>query len=350
MGDKAPILNPVALIMAGGSGTRFWPLSLKKLPKQYLSLTGSRSLIQETVDRIRSLCQVSDIYIASGNSQEDLLKQQLPDIPNRILEPASKNTAACLMLATRELLKKGYSPNTPIMVFPADHVIGNPGLFFSLLRNALSFVTERESLVTFGITPVTPHTGYGYIEAGALETHAIHQVTRFTEKPDKTTAENFLRRGNYFWNSGIFVWTLRSICHAFEEFCSKSWSQMMQAESPISLAAVFETLPSVPIDTAVLEKSRNVFVIPAQGLGWSDVGSWSALHQLKAAHSHDNVFLGGDIRALESQGCLAKVPENIQVALVGLKDLIVIFNGSTLLIADKGQDQKVKEASQLFED
>jgi len=350
MGDRPQHLKPVAVIMAGGSGTRFWPLSLKNLPKQYLKLTGSRSLIQETVDRVRSLCRVEDIFIASGQSQEQLLKEQLPDISNRILEPLPRNTAACLMLSTAQLLKQGYPKDTPMMVFPADHVIENPGLFFSLLRNALAFVSQTESLVTFGIVPDCPHTGYGYIEVqDPTQKTVTHKVKRFIEKPNLETASSFLQKGGFFWNSGIFVWTLQSIAQAFEQFCSEDWKHILSSPSSEALEQIFHSLASNPIDTAVLEKASNVYMIPAQGLGWSDLGSWNALHQLKASQSEENVVMGGDVRLLESSGCLVKVPDGTQVALVGAKNLIVVLNGNVLLVADKSQDQRVKEASQFFE-
>jgi mannose-1-phosphate guanylyltransferase len=350
MGEVKNLNSPIALIMAGGSGTRFWPLSQKNLPKQYLRFSGDKSLIQQTVDRVRPLCKTEDIYISSSGTQKSLLQEHLPDISNLILEPTPKNTAACLMLSAATLLKKGYAPSTPMMVFPADHAIGNTAHFLELLKQAVAFASSRDCLVTLGIIPTAPHTGYGYIEAGANSVlSGIFPVQRFTEKPDKTTAEGFLQRGSYFWNSGIFIWTLGSIAAAFESFVGENWNRILESDSEESLKSVFNSLPSVPIDTAVMEKARNVFVIPAGDLKWSDLGSWSALFELKTQNPSDNVFLSGNVKQIESHGCLVQVSSGIKVALIGTENLVVIEHNGNLLIADKSLDQKVKDISQQFE-
>jgi len=350
MGEPKTLNSPIALIMAGGSGTRFWPLSQKNLPKQYLKFSGDKSLIQQTVDRIRPLCNTEDIYISSSGTQQSLLREHLPDISNLILEPLSKNTAACLMLSVATLLKKGYSRNTPMMVFPADHAIGNQTHFVELLKQAVSFACSQNSLVTLGIVPTAPHTGYGYIEAGPKPVLAnTFPVQRFTEKPDRKTAESFLERGTYFWNSGIFVWTLGAIASAFELFLSDSWQQILGSNSEESLKKVFSSLASLPIDTAVMEKAKNVFVIPAGDLKWSDLGSWSALFDLKTQNPSENVFLSGNVRMIDAKGCLVQVSQGINVALIGTDNLVVIEHNGNLLIADKSLDQKVKDISQQFE-
>lgn len=343
--DKAPI----ALILAGGSGTRFWPMSRKDLPKQYLPLTSSHSLIQETVQRLQPLCTSDRIFIASEKTQAKLIKQQLPEIHNLVLEPLPKNTAACLMLSVSTLLKQGFSLDSPLMVFPADHAIGNTPAFLTALQQALSFVQNREALLTFGIPPTFPHTGYGYIECDGSVEKEICGVKRFTEKPNRETADQFLKAGNYFWNSGIFVWTLRSIVTAFEAFLSASWNRIHNAKSESELAECFKQLPAQPIDTAVLEKSSKVFVLPVPHLEWNDLGSWKALYDFKAGHPQENICLSGELKELESEGCLIKVSPDTQVALVGVKNLVVVQEGNRLLILDKEQDQKVKEISQQFE-
>lgn len=350
MGENKTPHSPVALIMAGGSGTRFWPLSQKNLPKQYLKLSSDKSLIQLTVDRIRSLCRVQDIYISSGGNQRSLLTEHLPDITNLILEPVPRNTAACLMLSVATLLNKGYAPATPMMVFPADHEIGNQVQFQNLINQAVTFASSQDALVTLGIVPTAPHTGYGYIEASPPTSNSsVFRVQRFTEKPDLKTAEAFLKKGAYFWNSGIFIWTLGSIAKAFESFLSDSWNQLMKARSDDELTKIFSTLPSVPIDTAVMEKASNVFVIPAGDLKWSDLGSWGALFELKAKNSIDNIFLSGQVKQIDAQGCLVQVSPETKVALIGTRNLVIIEHQGTLLITEKNQDQKVKDISQQFE-
>ena len=350
MEEPKSSLSPIALVMAGGSGTRFWPLSEKNLPKQYLKLSGDKSLIQSTVDRIRPLCNVKDIYISSTGSQRNLLKEHLPDISNLILEPAPKNTAACLMLSVATLIKKGYPLKTPMMVFPADHAIGNHDQFLKLLKEAVRFASSQSALITLGIVPTSPHTGYGYIEAAEKTANpSVFPVSRFTEKPDRKTAEGFLQKGSYFWNGGIFVWTLASIAAAFEAHVTESWRAILDCDSDEALEKVFSELPSVPIDTAVMEKARNVFVIPAGELKWSDLGSWSALFDLKTKQPSENAFLGGAVKQIGAEGCLVQVSPKTRVALIGTHNLIVIEHNGTLLIADKSQDQKVKDICQQFE-
>ena len=350
MVENNPKISPIALIMAGGSGTRFWPASQKNLPKQYLKLTGEKTLIEATVERVLPLCRKEDVFISSSLDQESLLKRFLPNIENRILEPVPKNTAACLMLSVAELLKKGYSPRTPLMVFPADHAIGNEHEFQTVLKQALSFCVTKPSLITLGIAPTFPHTGYGYIESGnSSENLSVFSVKRFTEKPNRETAEIFLNKGGYFWNSGIFIWTLEAISQAFDLYLSESWRRIQSSKSAEDLSLVFKNLPSVPIDTAVLEKASNVYVIPAKNLDWSDLGSWSALFDFKAQTANENVFLSGIVKALESEGCLVQVSPKNKVALIGLKNVIVIEHEGQILIADKSLDQKVKDISQQFE-
>lgn len=350
MGENNSSSSPIALIMAGGSGTRFWPLSQKNLPKQYLKFAGDKSLIQLTVDRIRPLCNIADIYISSTRNQKSLLKEHLPDITNLILEPVAKNTAACLMLSVATLLKKGYAQTTPMMVFPADHAIANHEKFLELLKRALEFTVSRDSLITLGIVPQSPHTGYGYIEASTAPVlPSIFSVRRFTEKPDRESAERFLTKGSYFWNSGIFIWTLGAISRAFEGFLPDAWKKILEANTEEALNQVFSSLSSLPIDTAVMEKASNVFVIPAGDLQWSDLGSWSALFDLKTKDSADNVFLSGNVKQLDATGCLVQVSPDLRVALIGTHNLIVIEHNGALLIADRDQDQKVKDISQQFE-
>ncbi|NBX75704.1 MAG: mannose-1-phosphate guanylyltransferase [Proteobacteria bacterium] len=349
MGEAKKVNSPVALIMAGGSGTRFWPLSQKNLPKQYLRFSGEKSLIQQTVERIRTLCKTEDIYISSSGTQKSLLQEHLPDISNLILEPTPKNTAACLMLSAATLLKRGYAPSTPMMVFPADHAIGNSAHFVELLKKAVSFASSQNSLVTLGIIPTSPHTGYGYIESGELIQADVLTVKRFTEKPEQKTAEAFLKQGGYFWNSGIFIWTLGSIAAAFDSFLSESWKRILDCDSEATLKEVFNSLPSLPIDTAVMERAKNVFVLPAGDLQWSDLGSWSALFELKTQNAKENVFLSGNVKQMDASGCLVQVSSGLNVALIGTEDLVVIEHNGNLLIAKKSLDQKVKDISQQFE-
>lgn len=340
----------VALIMAGGSGSRFWPLSQKHFPKQYLKFAGDKSLIEQTVDRALRFCSNNDIFISSAKSQEALLKKHLSTVSNFILEPIQKNTAACLMLSVVELLRRGYPEETPMMVFPADHTISNLSEFETTIKKAVAFSLTQPSLITIGITPTSPHTGYGYIEASSKEAGpGVFAVNRFTEKPALELARQFISQPNFFWNGGIFVWTLQSIVQAFETFLEPYWSQILHCKGEEELLRIFSELPSLPIDKAILEKARNVFVIPATHLGWSDLGSWGALYDLHAKKPGANVFLGGQTKQLDSRNCLVHTSSETQVALIGLDNIVVVEHQGTILIMDKTQDQKVKDISLLFE-
>lgn len=351
MGGNNPSYPPLAVIMAGGSGTRFWPLSQKKLPKQYLKLSDDLSLIQKTVERVQNVCALEHIFICSGESQFDLIQKQLPQIKGLILEPQGKNTAACVMLSVAHLLRKGYSLKSPLMVFPADHYIGNLSRFVSLLEQAVDFAQQESSLITLGIVPTSPHTGYGYIETEpAPYQGSVYRAKRFTEKPNAETAKGFLSSKRYFWNSGIFIWTLESIVEAFEQHLGDTWKRFLAAREAQEIAGLFATLPSVPIDTAVMEKASNLFLIPADQLEWSDVGSWSALYDLKTKTPQQNVSIGGTLKELDSQGCLVHVSPKTKVALIGIKDLIIVEHEGKILIADKKLDQKVKDISTLFDE
>lgn len=342
-------LAPVAVIMAGGSGTRFWPLSQKNFPKQFLKLAGSKTLIEQTVDRIKPLCSHQNIFISSGDSQLELLKQFVPEITHIILEPEAKNTAACLMLTVSQLIKNGFSLDTPLMVFPADHTISNQAVFETVMKKALSFAQSQEALVTIGIKPTSAHTGYGYIERS--ETHttpSVFKVKRFTEKPKLELATQFIANPHFYWNGGIFVWTLRAISSAFKSYLEPFWSQIQQASTSNQLKEVFSQLPSIPIDTAVLEKAENVFVVPAEDLQWSDLGSWKALFEFHSESPKNNVSLQGSTHSLDSSGCLVYSSSAMKVGLIGVNNLIIVEHEGFLLIAEKDQDQKVKELSQHF--
>lgn len=335
--------NCVAVIMAGGSGTRFWPKSRKTLPKQYLNLFSSRSLIQETERRISPLLGPKGLYVCTGESQRRLVEEHISE-PNLILEPSARNTAPCLMLSAYHLLKEGHNPNTVMVVLPADHHVADEEGFQKLIRHGLDFARRSQGLVTLGISPTHPHSGYGYIEAGEAVEDGVAKAKRFLEKPSREKAEQLLRSGNHYWNSGIFIWTLKAITDAFTQFLPEAWETLHTT----NLAQAYEQLPVLPIDVAVLEKATNVFVLPAN-IGWSDIGSWGALYDLLEKNAQDNVLRSGDVQSIQSRGCIVDVPAGKRVALVGVKDLIVVETDNEILIAARDQDQLVREAAKSFE-
>jgi mannose-1-phosphate guanylyltransferase len=236
-----------------------------------------------------------------------------------------------------------------MVVLPADHHIARPTVFLELLERAIAFAHERGGLLTLGIVPTSPHTGYGYIEsrAGTSPAKGIWEVERFVEKPDRARAEEFLRRKNFFWNSGIFVWRLSTLVEAFEAFLPEAWEAISGSRTETELERAYASVPAVPIDIGVLEKAENIFVLPAD-IGWSDVGSWDALFQLKRSGPDAQAFLSGEVRTIDSQRCLVRVPQGKRVALVGVEDLIVVEHEGTLLITRRDKDQLVRSVSEKF--
>ncbi len=340
--------NWLAVILSGGSGTRFWPLSRKTLPKQYLSLFGGRSLVQETADRLEGLVETKNLYTISTDSQRKLLETQLPQIKNHLFEPEGKNTAPCLMLTAVELLERGVSPEAVLAILPADHHIADKEAFRTAFRKAAAFAAKNDALVTFGIQPNCAHTGYGYIEAGDKAAGGeLFKVRRFVEKPNEQKAQQFLKEGNFSWNSGMFVWRLKTIASAFEKFLGADWTKLRNAKGK-DRAAVYRTLTAAPIDTAILEKADNVYVLPAS-MGWSDVGSWNALFEMKAKDSSGHATLSGKAESFDSRRCLVSVPQGKTVALVGVEDLIVVESDGHILICRRDKDQLVRDASKKLD-
>ena len=337
--------NFYPVILAGGRGTRFWPLSRKELPKQYLALLDRRSLLETTVDRIAPLVPVERIHVVTTVAQGRLVAKYLPLVRHVYLEPAARNTAPCLMLALRELLRAGTPPDTTMIVLPADHHIADAPAFLELLRSGVALATASNGLVTLGIVPTYAHTGYGYIEMDRDRPAPGGQsfaVKRFVEKPDRARAEAFLADGSFLWNGGIFLWRLDALETALRRYVPGPWERLKNARSGEETAAVYRELPAEPIDTAVLEKADNIFVLPAR-MGWSDVGSWNALYELRRSREGETVTLGGSTREIDAHGCLVRAPDEKRVALVGVEDLIVVDTGDTLLIARRDHDQRLRE-------
>lgn len=335
--------KPLALILAGGSGTRFWPYSSTEHPKQFLKLVGKDSLFRQAVDRIQPLTGWENLFVCTLQSHQSLAQAQAPEIQNWILEPTGKNTAPCILLSVLQLLKRDYPKETPLIVLPADHFVGNPEYLRGLFEKAASHCQKNQSLITFGIVPKFAETGFGYIqvEKKTARTEEITRVQKFLEKPEKAVAEKLLQEGNVFWNSGMFVWTLETITKAFQQFMPLEWKTLSDALRNNTLSQAYEAIKPSPIDIAILEKASQVYTMPAS-LEWSDLGSWNAVYQLKSKNGMDNVVLSGNLRNLDSEGCLVSAPDR-EVALIGVKDLIVTEHEGKILVAHRSQDQRVKE-------
>jgi len=341
----------IALIMAGGAGTRFWPESRRSLPKQFLKVTGERSMLQLTVDRIQSKIPIRDIYIVTAASQVPLVQEHLPELPleNIIIEPFGMNTAPCIALSTYYLMQR-YPLDETVLVLPADHVIRDTGAFLSGLDTA-EIPARNGMLVTFGIVPDYPATGYGYIEAGQPDQDNVCPVTRFKEKPDPETAASFLRQGNFFWNSGMFCWTLATIREAFETHTPAMVQVMTEIRklwqasgTNANIDELYRQMPKQPIDIAIMEPAANRVVIPVD-IGWSDVGGWKALSELAYGDEQGNFFQspGLAISARDNY-----IRSNKFTAVIGLDDICVIETPDSLLITTKAKAEEVKKVVDML--
>jgi mannose-1-phosphate guanylyltransferase len=344
------------LILAGGRGTRFWPKSRRATAKQVLRLFGDRSLIQQTVDRLRPVLPPERIWILTNDHLRDEIVRQLPEVPKRqiLAEPAQRNTAPAIGLAAQIL--HGLDPESIMGVFPADHVIGKPRQYVRLIKAALK-AARAGKIVVLGIQPRWPETGYGYIEfpkgvqPGGLESLP---VKRFREKPDAATAARFLKGGNFYWNAGMFFWKTSVLLDALRQHLPKTASLLASlpafgsAKFSKSVGEAFPKTENISIDYAVLEHAANVVGLAAGDIAWNDVGSWNAVYELHARDRAGNA-LRTHTMIEDSTGNYVDAEKKL-VALLGVKDLIVVDTPDALLIADRGRAQQVGELVKLLEE
>jgi mannose-1-phosphate guanylyltransferase len=340
-----------AAILAGGSGTRFWPKSRTDFPKQFLILHGTHSLLQNTVERITPLIPPSHIHVVTGAHLQAQTLAQLPELPpaNVLSEPLGRNTAAAVGLAATHLVAQ--DPKAIMVILPADHVIPDHTAFGTSVRQAVEAVQRHDVLMTLGVHPTYPATGYGYIRAGtSLATPAAPlacQVAQFTEKPSAEVAARFVASGQYYWNCGIFVWRATTILAELQAYLPDLW-QGLQAYTTAQrtgastevLYQYYAQLRSISIDHGVLEHSSRVGVLPVT-FAWSDVGSWRSLGDLHSPDHHGNVVLGSHL-GRDSTGLVIYSPNKL-VATIGLTDLIIVQTDDVLLICPKGRDQEVRD-------
>ncbi len=337
-----------ALVMAGGSGTRFWPASREARPKQYLPIAGGKPMLVETVDRLAGLVDPAHILVVTSAAQAALVRECLPDLPeeNLIQEPKARNTAPCVALGAMEVLRR--DPRAVQIVLPADHVIEPRAAFERSVRAAAEEAQASASLVTLGIKPDHPATGYGYIQAaaelGRRDGCAVHQVVRFVEKPDAARAAQFLAQGGFFWNAGIFVWSGPAIDAALRTHMPDVVAGLERAFAGGDLTAEYARFAAVPIDVALLERADNVRVVPVD-YSWSDVGSWAALAELAPQGEGGNrTALSGGARLIaeDAHDCLAYAEGDELIALVGVQNLVVVRAGNATLVCPRERAQDVK--------
>lgn len=337
--------------MCGGVGSRFWPFSRSGRPKQFLDFFGTgRSLLQLTYDRMLALTDSSHIVLVTNSAYKDIIREQLPEIPeeNILCEPARRNTAPCVCWAAHHIYSKDREAS--IVTLPSDHLIMREGEFHRVIDAGLSFVEEGDRLLTIGLKPTSPHTGYGYIQRGEpTDTPDILKVKSFTEKPNREMAEVFLSTGEFFWNSGMFMWRADSILKAFSKY-DREISTIFEAgekyygtrEEMRFINEAFPHSPSISIDYAIMEKAENVYVETAD-LGWSDLGTWQALYECSPKSADGNVTQNSKVLATDCEGTLfATGPGKIIVAS-GLKDYIVADQGNALLIYPRREEQKIRQ-------
>jgi mannose-1-phosphate guanylyltransferase len=339
--------------MAGGSGTRFWPQSRKRLPKQLLRLAGDRTMIQQTFDRCRAWVDASRVWVVTNDVQASETRRQLPEIPasNVLVEPAARNTAPCVGLAAVQAIHQ--DPDAVMFVMPADHVIRTDAAFAAAAKRAVDLVeADPARLVLFGVTPTFPATGYGYIERGeSLDGHSTPlacRVNSFREKPQASVAEQYLREGRFFWNCGIFCWKARTILAELQQHEPELHAGLMKIAGGLNsgrgaelIAAEFPKLKSISIDYAVLERSTSVVVVEAP-FQWDDVGSWLSLPRLNGADANGNT-IDGPFCGIETHDCIVRTSADHLVATLGVRGLIIVHTPDATLIADAAQSERIKD-------
>lgn len=341
------------VIMAGGIGSRFWPMSTPEYPKQFIDVMGcGKSLIQLTVDRFLPVCPIENFWVVTSEKYVEIVKKQLPGIPecNILAEPEARNTAPCIAYACWKIGQK--YPDANIVVTPSDALVINTVEFERVIRNALEFTADRNAIVTIGIKPSRPETGYGYICAGnVLEGNKICKVDAFKEKPDYNTACEYLKAGNYLWNAGIFVWNRETITSEIRKYTPTLADIMDEmakdffSEKEVStVERLFPTCEKISIDYAVMEKASEIYTLPAE-FGWSDLGSWGSLHTLLNHDEDGNATVGNAVKMFDCKNCVVHTSEEKQVVVEGLDGYIVAEKGNRLLICRLENEQMIKEFS-----
>jgi mannose-1-phosphate guanylyltransferase len=343
--------NIYVAIMAGGIGSRFWPLSRINLPKQFLDILGSgKTLIQQTYDRFAQMVPPENIFVITAGEYVGITREQLPLLPkeNILGEPFRKNTAPCIAYISFKL--EQINPDASLIVAPADHLILNESKFLEVTEDALKFVNHFNALITIGITPTYPNTGYGYIQHESREAApAVYKVKTFTEKPNRQLAETFIASGDFLWNSGIFVWKIKRGIEAFQkhmpemfELFSADKEKLNTGEEKSIIEIIYPQCSNISIDFGVMEKADNVYVIPAS-FGWSDLGTWNSAWENMDKDTLENAVAGKNVIVFNTNKCVVHVPNDKLVVLQGLDDYIVADTKDVLLICHKDKEQEIKE-------
>lgn len=343
--------------MAGGVGSRFWPFSRNEHPKQFLDFFGTgRSLLQMTVDRFRPFVPIENILIVTNILYRDQVLSQIPDLSaSQVLcEPARRNTAPCIAYASArikamEKAKNREGEKVNIVVAPSDHLILQEDKFQQIIQQGFDFIEQNDALLTLGMKPTRPETGYGYIQMGEKDKGEIYKVKAFTEKPNIELAKVFLESGDFLWNSGIFIWSLQSILSAFQSFLPEIANKFTDGQTMMGTANedtfiqnIFPTCPNISIDYGVMEKAHNVYVLPSD-FGWSDLGTWGSLYELSEKDAGANVTLHSEAMYYNSHGNVVTLPKGHLAVIQGLEDCIVAESNGVLLICKREAEQQIRQ-------
>jgi mannose-1-phosphate guanylyltransferase len=339
--------------MAGGIGSRFWPMSRNAYPKQFLDILGTgRSLLQQTYDRFKAICPEEHIFVVTNEAYTETVKTQLPNLGyNQILsEPHRKNTAPCIAYAAYKIAS--MDPEARMVVAPSDHLITNEAEFQRVLLQGLDFSANRDSLITLGIQPSRPDTGYGYIqfvEDPSIPNNEVYKVKTFTEKPDLNMAQFFLQSGEFLWNAGIFLWNVSSIRNAIAKHLpemdglfGEAATRFGQPDEYEAVKTAYEQCTNISIDFGVMEKADNVYVISAD-FGWSDLGTYGSLYEHIPHDGHDNAVVGKNVMLYDSKNCMVNMPKDKLVVLQGLEGYIVVESEGVLLVCKKQDEQQIRQ-------
>lgn len=338
-------------IMAGGIGSRFWPMSRTQFPKQFLDILNTgKTLIQQTFARYNSFIPAENIFVITSREYSTIVQQQLPAIPaeNILAEPSRKNTAPCIAYVAFKLLKK--DPEALMIAAPSDNLITDTEAFVKTAHKALDFVNHVNAFVTIGITPTHPNTGYGYIQHNTMEAApGIYKVKTFTEKPNVELAKTFMKSGDFLWNAGIFIWKVKNILAAFEKYLPEMYEvfaaekdKFNTPEETEAIEAIYPQCTNISIDFGIMEKADNVYVIPAS-FSWSDLGTWNSAWENMEKDYLENAVAGKNVVVIDATKCMVHAPDGKLILLQGLDDFIVVDTQDVLLICKKDKEQEIKD-------
>ena len=345
------------VIMAGGIGSRFWPMSTPERPKQFVDVLGTgRTFIQMTVDRFKGILPAENVWVVTSQAYKDVVAEQLPEVPcgNILLEPCRRNTAPCVAYAAWRI--KSIDPKATIVVSPSDHLVLDTPEFQRVVKSAMDFASTSDAIVTLGMKPTRPETGYGYIQTDmscpSARNKEIYRVDSFREKPDLATAEKYIRKPNMLWNAGIFIWNVSTIVNAFRVYAPEI-NEVFENLLPLygttkEQEAINENFPkceSISVDYAILEKSEEIYCFPAS-FGWSDLGTWGSLRENVKRDNNGNAVIGNNVQTYETRDCVIHCCEEHRVVVQGLDGYIVAEKDNTLLICKLSEEQRIKQFSE----